>query len=199
MTKRRASYCPYCGSGLESKAFEGRDRRFCPDCERFVFQNPTPGAHVVVLDSGGRSPSASTAKPHDGDSVLLIERAIEPDIGSWAVPGGILEVDESPRVGAARELEEEAGLSVDPADLELVRTGLDVDDPDDGSYLSVCFAVERGDTRGSPRPGAETSGARFWSLAELADETAETRPLDCRRVEAAVERLRGETLALGEG
>ena len=198
MTKRRASYCPYCGAELVSRAFEGRDRRFCPDCERFVFQNPMPGAHVVVTDSGGRSPPSSAAKPHDGDSVLLIERAIEPDIGAWAVPGGILEVDESPRVGAARELEEEAGLSVDPADLELVRTALDVDDPDDGSYLSVCFAVERGDTRGTPRPGAETSGARFWSFAELAAETAKVRPQDRRRVEAAVERLRGETLALGD-
>ena len=198
MTKRRASYCPYCGAGLDSKAFEGRDRRFCPDCERFVFQNPTPGAHVVVLDSGGPGPAGSAATLHDSDSVLLIERAVEPDVGAWAVPGGVLEVDESPRVGAARELEEEAGLSVDPAALELVRTGLDVDDPDDGSYLSVCFAVERGDTRGTPRPGAETSNARFWSLAALTNEAAETRPLDCRRVEAAVERLRGEALALGE-
>ena len=198
MTKRRASYCPYCGAELISRAFEGRDRQFCPDCERFVFQNPTPGANVVIIDGGGQSPPSSAAKPHDCDSVLLIERAIKPDIGTWAVPGGILEVDESPRVGAARELEEEAGLSVDPAALELVRTALDVDDPDDGSYLSICFAVERENTRGSPRPGAETSGARFWSVAELADGTTAVRPQDRRRVEAAVERLRGETLALGD-
>jgi ADP-ribose pyrophosphatase YjhB (NUDIX family) len=164
MTKRRASYCPYCGAGLESKAFEGRDRRFCPDCERFVFQNPTPGAHALVLDSGERGPAGGAATLHDGDTVLLFERAVEPDVGAWAVPGGVL----------------------------------DVDDPDDGSYLSVCFAVERGDTRGTPRPGAETSNARFWSLAALTNEAAETRPLDCRRAEAAVERLRGAVLALGE-
>ncbi|WP_415379501.1 NUDIX domain-containing protein [Halosimplex sp. TS25] len=177
MTKRRASYCPYCGTALETKGFEGRDRRFCPECREFVFQNPTPGGHVVVLD---------------GESALLIERGIEPDLGAWAVPGGILEVDEPAALGAARELEEEAGLSVDPDALELARTGLDVDDPDEGSYLSVTFAVERADTAGAVRAGAETTDARFWSFADLRDSGVLTRSVDCRRIEAAVERLRGE-------
>ncbi|WP_123535161.1 NUDIX hydrolase [Halosimplex salinum] len=194
MTKRRASNCPYCGSALETKGFDGRDRRFCPDCEEFVFQNPFPGAHVVVLDSGGRSPPDSAATPHDGDSVLLIERGIEPDVGAWAVPGGILEVDESARLGAARELEEETGLSVDPDALELAHTDFDVEDPDDGSYLSITFAVERDDTRGTVDIGPEVTDARFWSLGELPGEAEWVRSVDLRRVEAAVERLRGEEL-----
>ena len=179
MTKRKASYCPYCGAALETKRSEGRDRRFCPDCGEFVYQNPMPGASVVVLD---------------GDSTLLIERAIPPDVGAWAVPGGILEVDESARVGAGRELEEETGLSVDPDALELVRTGFDVDDPADGSYLSITFAVEREATGGAVDPGPEATDARFWSFAELRQKSAATRTVDLRRVEAAVERLRGETV-----
>jgi len=190
MTKRKADYCPYCGTALETAVFEGRDRRFCPACEEIVFQNPVPGGSVVVLDSGGRSPPGDAAKPHDGDSVLLIERANEPHRGAWAVPGGILEVDEPARVGAARELEEEAGLAVDPDALELLRTGFDIDDPADGSYLSVCFAVERADTTGSLDPGPECSDARWWPVAELSATDAWVRSIDRRRVAAAVERLR---------
>ncbi|ELZ28832.1 NUDIX hydrolase [Halosimplex carlsbadense 2-9-1] len=190
MTKRRADYCPYCGTALETAVFEDRDRRYCPDCGDIVFQNPFPGAHVVVLDTGGESPPDSAAKPQDGESVLLIERAIEPDLGAWAVPGGILEVDEPARVGAARELEEEAGLAVDPDALALVRTGFDVDDPDDGAYLSVCFAVERADTTGSIDPGPECADARWWPLTEVSATDAWIRPIDRRRIEAAVDRLR---------
>jgi ADP-ribose pyrophosphatase YjhB (NUDIX family) len=196
MTKRRADYCPYCGTALETAVFEGRDRRFCPDCEEIVFQNPFPGAHVVVLDGGGRSPAGREAKSHDGDSALLIERDIEPDLGAWAVPGGILEVDEPARVGAARELEEEAGLAVDPDALELVRTGFDIEDPADGSYLSITFAVDRTETTGSLDSGPECSDARWWSFAELATTDAWVRSVDRRRIEAAVERLRGDTLCL---
>lgn len=182
MTKRRADYCPDCGSALETKGFEGRDRRFCPDCSEFVFQNPAPGGAVVVLD---------------GDSALLVERANPPDEGAWAVPGGFLEVDEPAPVGAARELDEEAGLSVDPDALELVRTGFDMDDPADGSYLSVCFAVERADTRGCVSAGPEASDARFWSFAAIRDTDEWVRSVGRRRVEAAVERLRGESVRLG--
>src|SRR5881394_1559098 len=42
--------------------------------------------------------------------VLLIERALEPFKGKWALPGGFVRVDETLDAAARRELEEEAGL-----------------------------------------------------------------------------------------
>lgn len=42
--------------------------------------------------------------------VLLIERALEPFKGSWALPGGFVRVDETLDTAARRELAEEAGL-----------------------------------------------------------------------------------------
>src|SRR5439155_27240403 len=42
--------------------------------------------------------------------VLLIERALEPFKGQWALPGGFVRVDETLDEAARRELEEEAGL-----------------------------------------------------------------------------------------
>lgn len=44
--------------------------------------------------------------------VLLIERGDEPFKGSWAFPGGFLNMDETTGECAKRELEEETGLHV---------------------------------------------------------------------------------------
>lgn len=183
MTKRRANYCPYCGTELGRRTFEGRERTFCPACGEFVFQNPVPGGAVVVLD---------------GPDVLFVKRGHEPDRGTWAIPGGVFEVDESAPVGAARELAEETGLRVDPDDLELVRTGFDVEDPADGSYLSICFAVEHQRTRGRVEVGEEPDAVRFWNPEALVEsEAAETRPVAVERVAAAFARLRDEERHFG--
>ena len=48
-----------------------------------------------------------------GDQALLVRRATEPLKGEWSVPGGVLELGEKLRVGAAREALEETGLTVE--------------------------------------------------------------------------------------
>ena len=46
-------------------------------------------------------------------SVLLIERGREPYQGTWALPGGFIDMDEELAVACQRELMEETGLNVD--------------------------------------------------------------------------------------
>jgi ADP-ribose pyrophosphatase YjhB (NUDIX family) len=60
-----------------------------------VLSRPTPfvGADAAVIDGDGR--------------ILLIRRA---DNGLWAMPGGALEVGETPAAGAEREAFEETGV-----------------------------------------------------------------------------------------
>jgi 8-oxo-dGTP diphosphatase len=50
---------------------------------------------------------------HAGVSVLLIKRKYEPFQDRWALPGGLVNNDESLEEAARRELKEETGLTVD--------------------------------------------------------------------------------------
>jgi len=64
------------------------------------FQNPLPVAVLLLpVDAG----------------VLVIRRGIEPRRGQLALPGGYIEVGESWQAAAARELYEEAGVTIEPA------------------------------------------------------------------------------------
>ena len=54
------------------------------------------------------------------EEILVMKRAGGFSAGGWFIPGGHVEQGERPVESAARELFEEAGISVEPADLTLV-------------------------------------------------------------------------------
>jgi ADP-ribose pyrophosphatase YjhB (NUDIX family) len=53
---------------------------------------------------------------HDG-RVLLVQRATEPALGRWSIPGGLIEVGEALTEAVVREVLEETGLEVEPVEL----------------------------------------------------------------------------------
>src|SRR5260370_39080921 len=68
---------------------------------RYTYQYPRPALTVDCVVFGY----------DEGElKVLLIERALEPFKGKWALPGGFVRVDETLDEAARRELGEEAGL-----------------------------------------------------------------------------------------
>jgi len=141
-------FCPYCGSSLETVDEPTVYR--CGSCEDYVFHNPTLGCGVVVVD---------------GERVLLVEDFRES--GAWKVPEGRPEIPESPREGAARELEEETGLAVAPEDL--VYLFEDAKEVVEGMYtMGVYYGVDRSETRGNLEAGDDATNARFWTQDEFA-------------------------------
>lgn len=57
------------------------------------------------------------------DRLLWVQRGIEPRKGTWAIPGGFMELNETLAEAAARELHEEAGILLPPEQLQLYMTG----------------------------------------------------------------------------
>lgn len=144
-------YCPYCGETVGERDVEGVPTPQCPDCKVTFFEEQVVSARVAVID---------------GESVLLIERGRGADVGVWATPGGFVDPVETLPEAAARELREETGLRVDPADLSLMGTGR-IAFADGHSQLFVNFAVRASAVSGDVAAGDDAADARFWTRTEL--------------------------------
>ncbi|MFD0404397.1 NUDIX domain-containing protein [Kitasatospora sp. NPDC127116] len=76
---------------------------------------PVVDVHVVLRTPDGK--------------ILLSQRGGPYGYGQWHAPSGKLDPGEKPAHGAARELEEETGITTDPARLRLAYTVLHHQDP----------------------------------------------------------------------
>jgi ADP-ribose pyrophosphatase YjhB (NUDIX family) len=153
MTTYVATYCPRCGTELGTKHVDGRNRQYCGNCEVVEWRNPVPCAGVAVVD------------PDHG--VLLTQRDIPPGIGKWTLSGGHMEVEESPEQAAARELAEETGVRVDPADLELL-DAFRISRPGEKHVVSIAYGVPAAATASEPVPGAEVQTVEWFTPSEFA-------------------------------
>ena len=91
----KLKYCSQCGNKNRYSEVEGRHRYNCLQCNFIHYENPKPTATLIC--------------PQD-NKILLVKRALEPAKGQWGLPGGFIEMGESPFEGATRELNEETNL-----------------------------------------------------------------------------------------
>jgi 8-oxo-dGTP diphosphatase len=124
------------------------------------YPHPALTADVVLLGTG------------NGDmQVLLVQRAKPPFRGAWALPGGFVEVGESPEDAAHRELREETHIR--GIRLEQLRVFGDPGRDPRGHVVSVVFrGLLTGDWSPDrpPRPveaGSDAAQARWWSIDRL--------------------------------
>ena len=139
------SHCSYCGTLFAESHYPKR----CLRCGNTVYSNPLP-VSVVLL-------------PVDGDGLLLVKRVQEPAAGEWGLPGGFIESGETWQEAGAREVFEETGFTVNPAEICL----FDTHSAPDGTLLVFGLAPSLTSAiLPQFKPSPETSAVRMMAGPE---------------------------------
>ncbi len=141
-------YCSICGSELSVRPMDGRSRKYCERCKKPVYENPIPATAAVCFDESGK--------------ILLVKRGVEPNIGEWCLPGGFLEIDETPEEGSLRELKEETGLVG-----EIVNFVKNERSPSPFYSSVIVMGYEIRIIGGSVRAGDDSTEVHFFELDKL--------------------------------
>jgi ADP-ribose pyrophosphatase YjhB (NUDIX family) len=138
---------------LEVGVIDGKERKFCTNCDFIDYKNPLPVAVAIAVKD---------------KKLLLIKRGIAPRKGAWGPPSGFIEVGETPEEACLRELKEETGVSGQV--VRLIGVSRLGDKEVYGDMLMVRYLVKAGDEEITP--GDEVEDARFFAIAELSDNYA---------------------------
>jgi 8-oxo-dGTP diphosphatase len=140
------SHCSHCGARYPADLAWPRT---CAGCGEITWRNPLPVAVALlpVLVNGSRG-------------LVVVRRSIEPGFGQLGLPGGYIEVGESWRAAAVRELREETGILADAGEVRL----FDVHSTPTGHTLLVFGLLPPRNATDLP-PVAPTEEASEWLVA----------------------------------
>jgi ADP-ribose pyrophosphatase YjhB (NUDIX family) len=103
-----------------------------------------------------------------GDMALLVRRATEPLKDEWSVAGGVLELGEKLRVGAAREALEETGLTVEVGEVLDVFDSIFPDADGRTQYHFVLIDFLCRPIAGEAKAGSDVNEVKWVKQDELA-------------------------------
>ena len=123
---------------------------------RYTYPYPRP---MLAVD-------AAVFTVRDGRlEILLIKRGHAPFEGMWAVPGGFLDMDEELEPAAARELEEETGVT--GVRLEQFHTFGGVDRDPRGRLVTIAYLGVVASDGCNPRAADDAADAAWMPVADL--------------------------------
>jgi ADP-ribose pyrophosphatase YjhB (NUDIX family) len=120
--------------------------------KRLYPEQPIIGVGAVIVDCG---------------RALLVRRNTEPLRGEWSVPGGVLELGEKLRDGAAREALEETGLQVVVGEVLDVFDSIFTDAEGRLKYHYVLIDFLCRPESGEARAGSDVSEVRWIAAVDL--------------------------------
>jgi len=136
-------FCQVCGGSLLGV----HGHMECRDCGLIHYRNPLPAVMVLARDMTGK--------------VLLVKRAFPPAMGKLCLPGGFMDLCETPEECARRELHEETGLTADKMEL----AGADRDSTDYGGVALYVFRATG--LHGTPVAGDDASEVLWLAPGEI--------------------------------
>jgi 8-oxo-dGTP diphosphatase len=145
-----------------------------------------------VSQTPRHSVSVAAVVTDDNDRVLVIQRR---DNGAWQLPGGVLELDESPDAGVRREVREETGVEVEPQRLTGVYKNMSL------GVVALVFRARV--VAGTPTETEESAAVAWWTADQVAADMSEAfavRILDALRTDPtpAVRTHDGKRLVEGQ-
>jgi mutator protein MutT len=93
-------YCPKCGS--EHFEIKNEKAKVCANCGFIYYFNPSAATVALIMN--------------EQNELLICRRGKEPQKGTFDLPGGFIDSNESGEEGVVREVKEEIGLKVVKAD-----------------------------------------------------------------------------------
>jgi len=115
-------------------------------------QQPNVGVGVVIVQDG---------------KVLVVQRGREPAAGTWAFPGGRLELGETLAEAAVREAREETGLEIEPGEVAAVVEFIDRDEDGRVRWHYVIIDLLATPVGGTLRPGDDSLDVRWIGLEDI--------------------------------
>jgi len=101
------------------------------------------------------------------DKVLLVKRGISPSKGLWAIPGGNMNLGETLKETAEREIMEETGIAIEAKDPIYAFDFMERDDEGAILYHYVVVDLLAEYRKGEPRGADDALEARWFAWEEL--------------------------------
>ncbi|OJJ16440.1 NUDIX hydrolase [marine bacterium AO1-C] len=126
-----------------------------------TYDYPRPALTVDCIIFG-QSPESEGNRD---TKVLLIQRAHEPFVGKWAIPGGFIDANETALQAANRELEEETNLK--DIDMKQMHTFTAPGRDPRGWVVSIAYYATVNINECKPIAGDDARNATWFSVDEL--------------------------------
>lgn len=120
--------------------------------KRLYPDQPVVGVGAVIIKEG---------------KIALIKRGNEPAKGKWTIPGGLVELAESPEVAVIRETKEETTLDVKSPILVDVVSNVDLDEKDKVRYHYIIIDYLVQVKAGSAVASSDALELRWVPFAEV--------------------------------
>jgi 8-oxo-dGTP diphosphatase len=120
-----------------------------------------------------------------GEEVLVVQRANLPSRGRWSLPGGVVELGETFRQAARREVLEECGVEVETGPVIDVIDNIVQDESGRVRFHYVIIYVLARHLGGHPHPASDALEVRWIKFEEL--DTLDMHPLARQALRRAFE------------
>lgn len=167
------------------------ETEFLQSYDASVYEKPSVSTDVLVFSIAKGRRETYRQLPKNHLQILLIRRKKHPYQDCWALPGGFVEIDESLRHAAARELYEETGL--EPDYLGQLYTWSDVDRDPRTRVISTSYMAIVNENNKKLRAGDDASEAQWFEL------TSQIENVEMHRLDESLEYIWYIRLVLKSG